>query len=111
MSHLRHAGAPGCLDHAHQARGVEARVEPRENRRLGFGRAQLLGHRNDALEVEIGFAGRVLHARAQRQLQAKAVAARIGRQRAVAVHARTGHERGPYPGSAAHTFFDRAAVV
>ena len=44
----------------------------------------------------------MLHARAQRELQAKAVAAQIGRQRAVAVYARVG---------AAHAFLGSAAVV
>ena len=41
----------------------------------------------------------------------KAVAAQIGCQRAVSVHARTGHERGPYPSRAAHAFLDGATVV
>ena len=122
--HLRHALPVARLDAAHQTHGVEARVQARQDRctplRSMTRGAQALRHGDDALEIEVGLVrGRgpsrgpcgVLHARTQCQLQAKAVAAQIGCQRAVSVHARTGHERGPYPSRAAHAFLDGATVV
>ena len=70
-----------------------------------------LGQRDHPLEVAAGLPGRVLHARAQRQPQAKSVGAQVGRQRAVAVHARAGHERGPYSCGAPSPVLGGAAVV
>ena len=78
------------LDAAHDRDRVEAGVKPRQHRRLRTGRRQALRHRDDALQVEVGRLGRVLHARAQRQLQAKAVAPEVGRQRAIAINAGVG---------------------
>mmetsp|Transcript_21056 Transcript_21056/g.81512 ORF Transcript_21056/g.81512 Transcript_21056/m.81512 type:complete len:560 (-) Transcript_21056:10102-11781(-) len=100
--HLRLPGLVAGLDAAHQRDRVEAGVQPRQDRRLRSARAQALGHRDHSFEVEVGLTRRVLHARAQRQFQAEAVCAQIGRQRAVAVHPGVG---------APHAFLARAAVV
>ena len=47
--HLGKAGAVICFDLTHQVCRVKARVQPREDRRLGAGRAQALGHRDHPL--------------------------------------------------------------
>ena len=104
--HLRFAREVAPPDAQHHAHGVEAPVQPRQDRRFLFRsmarRAQALGQRDHALEVEVGLAGGVLQARAQRQFQAKPVRAKVGRQRAVAIDTGIG---------AAHAFLGRATVV
>lgn len=88
-------------DGTHQLGRIKARVGPQQQGRLGrcrdFGR-----QRQQPLDVVFGLAGRVLGARAQGKLQAKALGAQVGHQRAVAVHSRIG---------APHMLLGRAALV
>ena len=108
--HLRQARLPGRANawpvhrfQAHHQRDrIEPRVQPRQQRGLGSGRAEPLGQRDHALQVVLRVLGRVLRARAQRQLEAEPVRTDVRRQRAVAIDANV---------SAAHAFLGRAAVV
>ena len=62
---------------------AQARVSAKQQRP----RCQLRGHGQDALQVVFGLARRVLHTRAQSQLQAVAQRAQVGRAACEAVHA------------------------
>ena len=96
------ARAVARLNATHDLGRVKARVQPRQDRCLRPGCAQTLGHGDDALEIEVRLQRRMLHARAQRQFQAKAVGAQVRRQRAIAVHASIGPT---------HAFLGSTAVV
>lgn len=96
---------PGLVS-GHDAAQHCGRVEPggqsRRDRRLRPSRAQAVRQRYHALQVEVGLAHAVTQHKAQRQLEAEAMRAEVGRQRSVAVHPRAG---------ARHAFLGRAAVV
>jgi hypothetical protein len=96
-----------CLgvNRAHELGRVKARVGAKQQggaTAVGCARAHARGQGQHALDVVFGLAGRVLGARAQGQLQAKALRAQVGRQRAVAIDPGVG---------ATHMLFGGAAVV
>lgn len=66
-------------DGLHQFEGTKARIGAHQQRCVH----QASGHGQDALQVVLALAGRVLAARAQRQLQAIALGAQVGGQRAI----------------------------
>ena len=77
--------------HARHQRGrVEARVQPRKQRRLRPRCTQPLRHLDPAAQLGLGVLGRVLRAGTPRQLQRPAVRSNVRRRRAVAVHTCTG---------------------
>ena len=87
-----------CGDLLHQLQRTKARVRTHQQRR-GH---QAGGHRQGALKVVLALSGRVLHTRAQGQLQAVAQAPQVNRKRAVTINARV---------SAPDQLFLGAAVV
>ena len=78
----RQGGSLGA-DFLHDFEGAQARVGAKQKRQRG----QLGSHWQDPLQVELGLECRVLHTRAQSQLQAVAQGAQVGRTRCEAVHA------------------------
>jgi len=92
------------VNRPHQPGRVKARVSAKQQggtTSIGCARADARSQRQHALDVVFGLAGRVLGARAQSQLQAKALCAQVGRQRAEAIDPGVG---------AAHVLFGGAAV-
>ena len=91
---------------AHQLGRIKARVGPKQQGGCGLAtdaRSRQLGRQGQhALDVVFGLTGRVLCARAQGQLQAKALRAQVGRQWTVAVDPRI---------RATHMLFGGATVV
>ena len=90
------------LDGAHQMGRFKARDQAQQDRRFVTHSAQALGNGDDALQIEVAFAGRVLRARAQVQFQTEPVRAQVGRQRTKVVDACIG---------ATHALFGAGAVV
>ena len=82
-------------DFAHDFEGTQPRVGAKQKRQWG----QLRRHRQDPLQVQLGLQRRVLHARAQGQLQAVAQGAQIGGAGCVAVHALVGAPYGFFLGA------------
>ena len=109
--HPRRVGLIARFSATHHTHRVKARVQVRQDRHLRARGAHTLCHRHDWLKVQVGlFRGRgssrgprrALHTPAQRQIRADPVRTELGRQRAVASHARMG---------AVYAFLGRAAVV
>ena len=91
---------------AHELGRIKARVGAKQHRCAALRGTRRLGQlecqRQHPLDVVFGLTGRVLRARAQGQLQAKALRAQVRGQWAVAIDPRIG---------AAHMLFGRATVV
>lgn len=73
-------------DLLHDLQGTQPRVGTKQKRQWG----QLCRHRQDPLQVQFGLQRRVLHARAQGQLQAVAQRAQVGGAGGVAIHTLVG---------------------